>query len=223
MISELVQEKESWKQRSQLSDRELTILRSKIKSIVSNFDKKRIKLLNKIDHLKEESLYLSSINGNLIHDNDSLKSASNAQLVINQDFLKKASKLTAENLRMELTNTNNKTLKKTPYKSKSIHTISSRFNIAKNSLAEKKTMKAVMRIEKPDGGILYDASDYGNTFLTSRDTKSFYTISNSVNFNNEYEEVILTYERNNHLTSGTYVVYIYLEGEQLGKTSFMIK
>lgn len=223
LITELVKEKESWKERSKLNRSELLSLRKKIESKISNFNQKQVLFNNKIDSLTKTTQFLNDINSNLKFSNDSLKAASNDQLIVNKEILEKGSKLTTEKLKIVLKNNNGKTLTKEPYKGKNISIINSTFNIRKNNLAKHKTIQAVMRIEKPDGGILYDASASGNTFFTSAGIEHFYTVSTSIDFKNNNEKVTLTYNKSKDLISGKYRISIYLNGEKIRTTSFQVK
>lgn len=124
---------------------------------------------------------------------------------------------------MVLQNDKMKPLSKAPYKDKNIKTIHASFNLSKNELAAKGTKTAIMRIEKPDGSIIYDPSTDGNTFSTIEGSKKYYTVSKKVNYGNNYESIILTYEKNDVLVDGKYNVTIYLDGDEIGKTFFEIK
>jgi hypothetical protein len=180
-------------------------------------------MLKEIDSLKLMATRLENTNKDLNFSNDSLRATTNDQLLVNQGILKKASRLKAENVSMVILGKNDKIINKSPYKEHNIKSISSTFNLSKNELAQKGKRSLVMRIEKPDGGILYDVSANGNTFTTSSNEQFYYTVAKDMNYNNAYEEVTLTYTKQSPMLEGTYKVNLYLDGELLTTTSFEVK
>ena len=223
LITELVKEKESWKKRSKLNHNDLLALKQKLERTISNFNAGRVSLYNKIEKLEKSATELKQTNSNLTFANDSLVAASKDQILINEEILKKASKLKPENLEIVVENSKHKVLSNSPYKSKNIAFISCVFNLSKNDLAIKGQRLAIMRIEKPDGGILYDISSNCKTFVTSGQEEKYCTASQSIDFRNNYESVNLLYTKIKDLSGGKYNVTIYLDGEEFGKTSFNVK
>ena len=209
--------------RSKLSNQQILALQAQLKSIVLEYDLKRIEMLKEIDSLKIVSFNLSKSNKNLTNSNDSLIQVTNNQNLVNQGIMKKAGKLKAENLSINIENKNGKIISRSPYKENTISSISATFNLSKNELAIKGKRTLVMRIEKPDGGILYDASANGNTFTTSSDQQFYYTVATEVNYNNNFEEVKLTYTKTSQMLDGIYKVQIFINGEDLANTTFEVK
>jgi hypothetical protein len=223
LIQRLTIEKNDWANRANLSKQQIITLENQLKRTILEYDLKRLSMLNEIDSLKIVSYNLSKTNKNLTNSFDSLKSIATQQTLVNQGVIKKAGKLKAENLSINISNKNGKEVSKSPYKESNIHTVSAVFNLSKNDLATKGKRTIVMRIEKPDGGILYDASANGNTFTTSADQQFYYTVSTDVNFNNNFEEVKLTYSKTSQMLEGTYQVQLFINGEDLASTSFEVK
>lgn len=223
LIAELNKGKLEWENRANLSKKQIADLQNELKKSMTEYNNKRLSMLKEIEELKNFATQLGEKNKNLLFSNDSLLAASQDQLTVNKGILKKASRLKAENLRMEVKGKNDKTINRAPFKSSSILTISSVFNLSKNDLAEKGKHLMVMRIEKPDGGILYDISANGNTFTTSNNQEFYYTVANNINFKNEYDEIVLTYNKQSELSEGIYKVVVYLDGDDIGTTSFEIK
>jgi cell division protein FtsB len=213
-----------WQNRSLLSQNEMKTLEQKLKNTILSFEKEREALTKEMNELKETNIALEEKNSVLKSANDSLIAENNTKELINKEIFKKASRLKIENLKIAMLSEKNKPITKTPYKSSQIGTINAVFNLSKNDIAQKGKRTMVMRIEKPDGGILYDASANGNTFKTANYSQSlYYTVSKNVNYNNNYEEITLTYQKEADLISGFYKVKIYLDGEETGSTTFEIK
>lgn len=223
LIQRLTIEKNDWANRANLNKQQIIALESQLKRTILEYDLKRLAMLNEIDSLKIVSNNLSRTNKSLTSSNDSLQSITNQQTLVNQGIIKKAGKLKAENLNIVVLNKNEKEVTRSPYKESNIHTINAIFNLSKNDLATKGKRKIVMRIEKPDGGILYDASANGNTFTTSADQQFYYTVATDVNFNNNFEEVKLTYSKTSNMLDGIYKVQLFINGEDLASTSFEVK
>lgn len=223
LIAKLTQEKENWKNRASLSKDQIIYLEKELKRTILDFENKRMAMLQEIEGLKLYTSKLSESNKTLKFSNDSLAAVTKDQVLVNKGILQKAGKLKAENLRVEVRDKKDKLLTKSPYKDNSITSISTIFNLSKNDLAPKGKRTLVMRIEKPDGGILYDASSNGNTFTTSANQQFYYTVAKDVNYNNGFEEVKLSYQKQIEMLDGTYNVQIFLDGDVVANTSFEIK
>ena len=223
LIAQLTNQKQMWENRSNLNQNQIEQLQAQLKKTISEYNLLRLKMLKEIDSLKLSGNRLEQNNRNLNLTNDSLKTAHYEQVLVNKTILKKASRLKAENLAVVVIGKNNNIITKTPYKENLINTISVRFNLSKNELAQKGKRVLVMRIQKPDGGILYDETTSNNVFVTQDKQQFYYTVAGDFNFNNNYEEVNLNYKKIDFLFSGTYKVILYIDGEELTSTSFEIR
>jgi hypothetical protein len=222
LIAQLQKEKNDWQNRSGLNEAQIQELEKKLQRTMAEFEIKRLEMLKDVDSLKIVNTNLKLQNSDLKFSNDSLKASSQDQLLVNRGILKKVGKLKAENMRTSMLDAKGNPLK-SPYRGSKIQKIVYTFNLEKNEYAELGKKQMVMRIEKPDGGILYDVSANGNTFTTANKEQFYYTVAKEINFDNTYQEVSLTYNKQGEINQGIYHVQIFADGVELLKSQFEVK
>lgn len=135
--------------------------------------------------------------------------------------VKKGSKLQAYNinslgLRMKL----NKTTEETN-KAKNVIQLKSSFTISENPITSAGRKKVYLQVISPDGKVLQSKS--GNTMQTD-DGAVAYSDYKEIDYKNERIDVAIYYDvKEGEITSGSYKVRIYCDGQLIGTDGFTLK
>ena len=80
-----------------------------------------------------------------------------------------------------------------------------------------------MRLVGPDETVLYDLASGGGSMKTAANETIFYTMKQSLLFDNSKQKLVFPYQKQGTWESGLYSVQIYGDGYLIGKTSFEVK
>ncbi len=104
-------------------------------------------------------------------------------------------------------------------KVKNVKNIAFGFNIAKNVTAENGQRIVYARILKPDNSLL---SKSEGTFVYEN-TNLEYSVKKYIEYNGEEQEVTLYWDVDEYLEAGTYRIFIFVDSQMIGETSFALK
>jgi hypothetical protein len=104
-------------------------------------------------------------------------------------------------------------------KVKNVKNIAFGFNIAKNVTAENGQRIVYARILKPDNSLL---SKSEGTFVYEN-TNLEYSVKKYIEYNGEEQEVTLYWDVDEYLEAGTYRIFIFVDSQMIGETSFVLK
>jgi len=215
-IAELEESLTIWKNKASYSSSQKSKIQKKLEQALKDSEERQLVMRQEVDSL-------SLLNKDLQFAADSLIATTTDQQTVITDLSKKAARLRAENANVVVRNSKGKVVTKTPYKNKYVETIQVLFNIAVNDDAPLGKREVTIRIQKPEGGILYNSSSGGGTFTDENEKELFYTAAKSIDFTNTYQEVSLPYTKESDLGSGIYKVELHADGELLGNTAFEVK
>lgn len=103
--------------------------------------------------------------------------------------------------------------------------ISLDFTLSENKLVEPGLKQIYARISRPDGVVMTLGRDDLSSFVLAGDTLQ-YTIKKEVEYRNEAQQVRMIWDRKSmdgDAMAGKYSVMLYMEGKEIGRTSFMIR
>lgn len=104
-------------------------------------------------------------------------------------------------------------------KVKDVKKIAISFTIVKNITAETGNKTIYVRIAKPDNDIL----SKGNTTFAYEDREITYSIKKYIEYTGEEQSVTVYWDVEEYLPAGTYMVYIFADGNMIGQNSFTMK
>ncbi|MBQ8737455.1 MAG: hypothetical protein IJY78_06500 [Bacteroidaceae bacterium] len=104
-------------------------------------------------------------------------------------------------------------------KVKNVKNIAFGFNITKNVTAENGQRIVYARILKPDNSLL---SKSEGTFVYEN-TNLEYSVKKYIEYTGEEQEVTLYWDVDEYLEAGTYRIFIFVDSQMIGETSFALK
>jgi len=106
------------------------------------------------------------------------------------------------------------------YKAKKIEKIKTVFFLAENHVIDPGTKSVFMRITRGDGVVLAESTD--NTFEYDGE-EILYSAARDIEYDNQDTKVELYYKAHDDIISGSYNITLFVEGKEIGKTSFELK
>jgi DNA repair exonuclease SbcCD ATPase subunit len=145
----------------------------------------------------------------------------------NQELSEKvavASRLQADNIRVNVINSRNKEKDDddNEFKAKRVEKIKVTFNLARNDVSPKETKQIMMRLVEPDGSALYNLSTGGGTFMIDG-SEAFYTAKQDIVYDNTRQPVQFVYAKGAAYKTGLHTVELYEGGVMIGKSTFTLK
>jgi septal ring factor EnvC (AmiA/AmiB activator) len=145
----------------------------------------------------------------------------------NQELSEKvavASRLQADNIRVNIINARNKEKDDddNEFKAKRVEKVKVTFNLARNDVSPKETKQIMMRLVEPDGSALYNLSTGGGTFMIDG-SEAFYTAKQDIVYDNTRQPVQFVYAKGAAYKTGLHTVELYEGGIMIGKTTFTLK
>ena len=135
-----------------------------------------------------------------------------------------ASVLRAENFKVEALNSKGKADTDGEFKAKRIDKLKVTFTLAENLVAEKGGRDVYLRLVEPDGTALFDLANGGGSFKAfGTDKEVFYTMKQTILFENKGQKVTYEYKKGSVHKPGQQVIQIYCEGVQIGEGYFNVK
>ncbi len=186
----------------------------------------------KIDSLSKENIYLREANTTLTDENITVKEEVENQKSINSslteqnkkqgEVIKKASRLTATNIKVE-----GIMVKGTKEKEKSrlskIDRIKVQFNIAKNEIADAGQKVIYLRLIGPNGSTVANQTAGSGVFEVAGESMQ-YTSKATVNFNNATgSPATIYFEKIPGMSSGNYRAILYCDEFVMGEGSLKLK
>jgi len=208
-IEELLAIKASNSAKIKIYEEQVTSLRGVLKSYIIQ-----------VDSLNQANLKLRAENKNVKEQFDEARNTNkeleqvnkNLQGKVEQAAVLKALSIVAEPI------DNGGTVQK---KMKKVQKIRVCFNLGENAVAKKGVRKIYMRIANPSQRIMVKS---GTETFDLDGTQVPYSAMREVEYEGESLEVCIYYETTpEEVVSGTYYIDLYLEGAQIGTTSFSLK
>lgn len=108
-------------------------------------------------------------------------------------------------------------------KARKVDKIRACYILGENKIAKAGNLNIYMKITAPDGQILVTSKDDSNTFTVGGE-KQYYSAKKTINYENKAVDMCLyfTKKESEKLKNGTYKVDVYVEGENVGNTTFVL-
>jgi len=208
-IQDLLAIKASNAQKIKIYEEQVTSLRSVLKSYIIQVDslnQANLRLRAENQVVKDRFNEAQNTNKELEQANKNLQGKVEAAAVL------KALSVVAEPI------DNNGNVQK---KIKKVQKIKVCFNLGENAVAKKGPRKIYMRIANPSQRIMVKS---GTETFTLGDSQVPYSAAREVEYEGDALEVCIFYETApDEIVPGTYYIDLYLEGAQIGTTSFSLK
>lgn len=109
-------------------------------------------------------------------------------------------------------------------KAKRVDKIRACFILGENKIAKAGELNIFMKITAPDGQVLVTSKDESNMFTASGE-KQYYSAKKSVNYSNKSMDMCMyfTKKESEKLKDGSYKVDVFINGENVGNTSFDLR
>ncbi len=133
-----------------------------------------------------------------------------------------ASVLRADYFKVEALNSKGKADTDGTFKAKKVDKVRVNFTLAENQVAEKGGRDVYFRLLEPDGAVLFDLANGGGS-LQSQGKEVFYTMKQTILFENKGQKVNYEYKKGSAYKPGTHKIEIYCEGVKIGESSFIVK
>jgi septal ring factor EnvC (AmiA/AmiB activator) len=170
-----------------------------------------------IDSLNTLNQQLTAENEMVRTENDRYKSENDELVDRNTELLttiEDASIVNASHISIVFLNGRDKETNK----SNKIEKLKVNFTLSANKLASSGQKTVYLRIKRPDGYLISS----GATF-TAGDTQLAYTDSRNITYDNQALDVSIYHKVNEQLTVGKYEVSLYMDGNKIGESSFLIE
>jgi uncharacterized coiled-coil DUF342 family protein len=105
-------------------------------------------------------------------------------------------------------------------KARRVEQIQTRFTLMENSIAEAGERTIYVRILRPDGYILVKDTD--NLFTYEEELLAF-SESRAVQYENDFLDVVIYYDLDQEVLEGKYQVELYMDGNLIGFTDFLLE
>jgi len=109
-------------------------------------------------------------------------------------------------------------------KAKRVDKIRACFILGENKIAKAGELNIFLKITAPDGQVLVTSKDESNMF-TARGEKQYYSAKKSVNYSNKSMDMCMyfTKKESEKLKDGSYKVDVFIDGENVGSSSFGLR
>lgn len=100
------------------------------------------------------------------------------------------------------------------------------FTLSENSLVEKGTKNIYARISRPDGVVLVLGQDDSQTFTLTDGKVLQYSVAKDINYDGKAMDVKFLWEKKDKKEAaldGKYDVMLYMEGNEIGRASFIVR
>lgn len=175
---------------------------------------------------------LNTLNQNLIAENQNVKSNLKVAKGKNEELQKansdlsdqvtKAQRLKAININSYGVRVKSNNTGKETDRAKKTEKIRTCFSLSENNVAIAGNKELFLRILTPDGRILSEGTDDSYRF-NFNGVKGLYSVKKGVSYNNKEMEVCMDWQVKEELPIGEYVIEIYCEEADIGKTKFTLR
>ena len=196
------------------------------------------RLQNKVDGYKElliaqddEIKKLKSINEQLFKENKNQKVEINTLndkiFIINetketlQEKVNYASRIELKNIKISGISKNNKKFKNS-FRNRLVNKIIIDFEINENEIAKIEVLNIYIRVEKPDGSVMYDISKGSGSF-TYENRELFYTLKKEILIDKSAKLFSVEYKKNEDFSLGKHTITFYTNSYIIGKREFIVK
>ena len=196
------------------------------------------RLQNKVDGYKElliaqddEIKKLKSINEQLFKENNDQKveintlndkiSTINETKETLQEKVNYASRIELNNVEIFGVSKNNKRFKNS-FRNRLINKIIIDIEISENEIAKIEVIDIYIRIEKPNGSVMYDISKGSGSF-TYENRELFYTLKKEILIDKSAKLFSVEYKKNEDFSMGKHTIIFYTNSYIIGKREFIVK
>tara|TARA_B110000438_G_scaffold92852_1_gene92434 strand:+ start:15331 stop:16209 length:879 start_codon:yes stop_codon:yes gene_type:complete len=196
------------------------------------------RLQNKVDGYKElliaqddEIKKLKSINEQLFKENNDQKveintlndkiSTINETKETLQEKVNYASRIELNNVEIFGVSKNNKRFKNS-FRNRLINKIIIDIEISENEIAKIEVIDIYIRIEKPNGSVMYDISKGSGSF-TYENRELFYSLKKEILIDKSVKSFSVEYQKNEDFTLGKHTITFYTNSYIIGKKEFLVK
>ncbi|GAB4252999.1 MAG: hypothetical protein Kow0079_08190 [Vicingaceae bacterium] len=96
------------------------------------------------------------------------------------------------------------------------------FTVLENKVTEPGKKPVYLRILSPDGKVLTQGSDESYKF-TFNGVEGYYSVKKVIDYQNQTMEVTMDWIKNEDFTPGEYIIEVYADGADIGKTKLVLK
>lgn len=218
-IASLKEDLGKWKGAAQSSARERDMLKRKLDKALAEAELQRIEMQDDIDRYKMLSDSLSTE----VETLSSERSEMSDSITSLDQKVKIASVLSTKNLKVTVLKGNGKEIDKDDYRIGQVDKVKVAFKFDDNKVAKKEEKTVILRIVDPQGSVLFDKeAGGGGSFETEDGSTHFYTMKQTVKFENKNESVTFLYNNESEYEEGTYEVEIYVNGYKIGTDELII-
>ena len=109
-------------------------------------------------------------------------------------------------------------------KAKRVDKIRACFILGENKIAKAGELNIFLKITAPDGQVLVTSKDESNMF-TARGEKQYYSVKKSVTYSNKSMDMCMYFSKkeSEKLKDGSYKVDVFIDGENVGSSSFDLR
>lgn len=221
-------------------NQKLQVEQKRVKDLYSQIQKERNISFTKIKEYQRELGTLRTIMKDLLHDVDSLN-AMNQQLIAENVKVKEeatTAKKAVKELEQKTEELNSQVEKGSIIKARSVAAMAVNkrgnevtrarrvekirvcFTLSENAIAKPGVRDAFIRILGPDGFVLAKAE---TDLFDFQGEKIVFSAKREVDYQNQDVEMCIYYDNKGELVAGKYQATVYLDGNQVGYSEFMLK
>lgn len=221
-LQDAIAQLEKLKKEGNYTKKQLDEARNKVKEL----QEENKRFLGKIDSLGTQVLSLTKQRDSLSTGLQEQK-VQNQQLLTEKDYLSKkveiASLLKPENVEATGVFMKSNDREVPTGKAKKATKLKICFDVPENDVSNPGQKTLLLRILNPEGATIWVTSSGSGSFTTDTGEEKQYTIAKTFDYNNQKTKVCAYWEQTQPFGSGTYSVYFYQDGHELGMQQFTLK
>jgi hypothetical protein len=220
-LTEVEQEKNAWKGKSQISQTELAQLRERVEFyqvVISKKDDLITELRKTNQAMYDENYKLKEDKNELIGQvTDANKKTENLQTKVNA-----AGTLKAENVNINGIDDRGKVTSGGQYRAGKLDKLDVSFNVGENKFAKIGQKDVYMRVLEPAGTILYNPNGGSGKFNVDG-KEMLYSARQQIMFTNTRETIRFQFDNTGEFQAGRHSVEFYCEGQKIGYGTFDVR
>mgnify|MGYP000510029008 CR=1 FL=1 len=175
----------------------------------------KLKLINKqlYDENKGQKVEINTLNSKISKINKTRETL--------QEKVNYASRIELKNLEIFGISKNGKNYKNS-FKNRFVNKIKIDIEIKENEIAKIEIKDIYLRVEKPDGNLMFDISKGSGSFIFEN-RELFYTIKREVLIDKLSKSLSIEYIKNEDFMIGNHTVTLYTDSYIIGKKEFLVK
>lgn len=187
-------------------------------TLIANLQRENVTLATNVKVLDEENTGLKTERQKLA-DSVTTVVSKNEEL---SNKVTRAAALKAQNVKVYAVNSRGKVKEDDSYKAKRLDKIKLVYTLLDNPLTKEEPKDVYVRVLDPTGAVVSDMANGSGTF-TVDGNETIYTTKQTINYNNNGQNVELLYTRGIPYKPGKYTVELYSEGFRIGQGQFAIR